>query len=197
MLVPFLNWVNLSTPCGLAVAALSGCRITRGPHGILLAEGYRRRLPKARAFTVGNVVVLRGRAPRSAPAGFDRLLEHEARHCRQYAACLGLPFLPAYLLAAGYSLLRTGDPASRNPFERGAGLADGGYREQPVRPLAGAVRAALAARGDGARRVETRSGTGLRSPSRRSRTAPAPGICTFAFRARRDPLSRGRGPQSS
>jgi hypothetical protein len=146
-LVPFLNWINLSTPCGLALAALSGCRVFRGPHGILLAEGYRRPLPKARAFTVGSVVLLRGRVPRGAPAGFDRLLEHEARHSRQYAACLGLPFLPAYLLAAAYSLVRTGDPASRNLFERGAGLADGGYREQPLRPVADVVRATLAARG--------------------------------------------------
>lgn len=145
-LVPFLNWINLSTPCGLVLAALSGCRIFRGPHGILLAEGYRRPLPKARAFTVGSVVLLRGRVPQGAPAGFDRLLEHEARHCRQYAACLGLPFLPAYLLAAAYSLLRTGDPASRNLFERGAGLADGGYREQPLRPVADVVRATFAAR---------------------------------------------------
>lgn len=141
-----LNWFNLSTPCGLAVAALSGCRVTSGPHGILLAEGYRRRRPKARAFTVGSVVLLRGRVPDGAPAGFARLLEHEARHTRQYAAFLGLPFLPAYLLAAAYSLLRTGDPASRNVFERGAGLADGGYREQPLRPLAGAVRAHLSVR---------------------------------------------------
>ncbi|WP_043447582.1 DUF4157 domain-containing protein [Arthrobacter sp. L77] len=150
-LVPFLNWINLSTPCGLAVAALSGCRISPGPYGILLAEGYRRRLPKARAFTVGSVVLLRGSAPRSAPPAFLRLLEHEARHARQYAACLGLPFLPAYLVAAGYSLLRTGDPASRNPFERGAGLSDGGYRERPARPLwatvAASVRAAVASVG--------------------------------------------------
>ncbi|OUM44435.1 eCIS core domain-containing protein [Arthrobacter sedimenti] len=145
-LVPFLNWINLSTPCGLAVAALTGCRVSPGPSGILLAEGYRGRLPKARAFTVGSVVLLRGRVPRGAPAGFTRLLEHEARHARQYAAFLGLPFLPAYLLAAAYSLLRTGDPASRNPFERRAGLSDGGYREQPLRPIRGAVGAALSAR---------------------------------------------------
>ncbi|WP_247828688.1 eCIS core domain-containing protein [Arthrobacter antioxidans] len=150
-LVPFLNWINLSTPCGLAVAALSGCRISPGPYGILLAEGYRRRRPKARAFTVGSVVLLRGSAPRSAPPAFLRLLEHEARHARQYAACLGLPFLPAYLVAAGYSLLRTGDPASRNLFERAAGLSDGGYRERPSRPLgatlAASARAALASVG--------------------------------------------------
>ncbi|MHA7239120.1 eCIS core domain-containing protein [Arthrobacter sp. TMS1-12-1] len=144
-LVPFLNWINLSTPCGLAVAALSGCRVSRGPYGILLAEGYRRRLPKARAFTVGSVVLLRGTAPSRAPAAFLRLLEHEARHTRQYAACLGLPFLPAYVVAAGYSLLRTGDPASRNLFERGAGLRDGGYREGPTRPLGAVVRVSVRA----------------------------------------------------
>ncbi|MBG6223917.1 hypothetical protein IWX63_000472 [Arthrobacter sp. CAN_A2] len=154
-LVPFLNWINLSTPCGLAVAALSGCRVSPGPYGILLAEGYRRRLPRARAFTVGSVVLLRGSAPRTASPAFLRLLEHEARHTRQYAACLGLPFLPAYLVAAAYSLLRTGDPASRNVFERWAGLPDGGYRERPVRPLRAslsasvraAVRASVASRG--------------------------------------------------
>jgi hypothetical protein len=38
-----------------------------------------------------------------------------------------------YLAAAGWSWLRTGDFASRNVFERRAGLADGGYRERPVR----------------------------------------------------------------
>lgn len=146
-LVPLLNWINLSTPCGLAVAALSGCRVSAGPSGILLAEGYGRRLPKARAFTVGSVVLLRGRIPDGAPAGFVRLLEHEARHTRQYAACLGLPFLPAYLLAAGYSLLRTGDPASRNVFERRAGLSDGGYIEKPLRPIAAVVRATRTTRG--------------------------------------------------
>lgn len=144
--MPFLNWINLSTPCGLAVAALSGCTVTRGPHGILLAEGYRRKLPRARAFTIGSVVLLRGRQPHDSPAGFTRLLLHEARHAQQYAACAGLPFLPVYLLAAAYSLLRTGDPASRNVFERGAGLADGGYREQPVRPVIAVAKAAAAAR---------------------------------------------------
>ena len=144
--MPFLNWINLSTPCGLAVAALSGCTVSRGPHGILLAEGYRRRLPRARAFTIGSVVLLRGRVPHDSPAGFARLLLHEARHTQQYAVFLGLPFLPAYVVAAGYSLLRTGDPASRNVFERGAGLTDGGYRERPLRPVVTAVKAVATAR---------------------------------------------------
>ena len=59
-------------------------------------------------------------------------LDHESAHAWQYFACLGLPFLPLYALASGWSWLRTADAASRNPFERGAGLARGGYRERPA-----------------------------------------------------------------
>lgn len=137
-LVPLLNRLNLSTPVGLALARVAGCRISTGPHDILLAEGWSHRLPKARAFTVGNVVLLRGSAPAEPTAAFLRLLDHEAGHTRQYAA-LGLSFLGAYALAAGWSMLLTGCPASRNPFERRAGLSDGGYREHPLRPALAAL----------------------------------------------------------
>jgi len=126
-----LNWINLSTPLGLAVAAGTGCRISPGPHGLVIAHGYRPALPKAAAFTIGNVVLFRPAA--AALAGHPGLLAHEGRHSTQYAACLGLPFLPLYGLAALWSLWRTGDPASRNVFERRAGLADGGYTERPLR----------------------------------------------------------------
>ena len=54
------------------------------------------------------------------------LLGHEERHSTQYAWCLGLPFLPLYFLAAGWSL-RTGNPGIANVFERHAGLQAGGY----------------------------------------------------------------------
>jgi hypothetical protein len=126
-----LNWLNLSTPLGLAVAAGTGCRTGPGPHGLVIAHGYRPVLPKAAAFTIGNVVLFRPAA--AALAGNPGLLAHEARHSTQYAACLGLPFLPLYGLAALWSLWRTGDPASRNVFERRAGLAAGGYTERPLR----------------------------------------------------------------
>jgi hypothetical protein len=126
-----LNWLNLSTPLGLAVAAGTGCRTMPGPHGLVLAHGYRPALPKAAAFTIGNVVLFRPAA--AALAGDPVLLGHEARHSTQYAACLGLPFLPLYGLAALWSLWRTGDPASRNVFERRAGLLAGGYTERPPR----------------------------------------------------------------
>ena len=55
------------------------------------------------------------------------MLLHEERHSWQYAACLGLPMLPLYGLAAGWSYLRGGDPGVHNAFERLAGLEDGGY----------------------------------------------------------------------
>ena len=68
---------------------------------------------------LGSVVFFRPVVP--APESRPALLGHEAGHAAQYAWCLGLPFLPLYGLAAAWSWLRTGDPASRNPFERAAG----------------------------------------------------------------------------
>jgi hypothetical protein len=117
---------NLSTPLGLLVAAATRTRVVRGPDGLIVGFGYRPRLPKAGAFTVGNVVLFR--AGIDDVAARPGLVAHESRHATQYAMCLGLPFLPAYLAAAGWSLLRCGHPALRNPFEVQAGLADGGYR---------------------------------------------------------------------
>ena len=40
-------------------------------------------------------------------------------------------------------MLRTGDRAARNFFERQAGLADGGYRDVPMRPVGENVRAMI------------------------------------------------------
>ncbi|MUN63574.1 DUF4157 domain-containing protein [Kocuria sediminis] len=125
------NLANLSTPLGLLVAALTGTRVVRGPEGLLLGFGYRPRLPRAGAFTVGNVVLFR--AGPDDVAARPRLLAHESRHASQYALCLGLPFLPLYAAAAGWSVLRCGHPAPHNPFEVRAGLADGGYRARPRR----------------------------------------------------------------
>ncbi|EMY35962.1 hypothetical protein D477_001549 [Arthrobacter crystallopoietes BAB-32] len=126
-----LNWINLSSLLGIGTARLARCTLRNGPRGLIIADGYSWPLPKAAAFTLGNVVLFRSSAAHLAnnPA----LLRHEARHSSQYAACLGLPFLPLYFAAAGWSLLRTGDPASRNPFERHAGLHEGGYTERPLR----------------------------------------------------------------
>jgi hypothetical protein len=122
------NAINLTTPLGLVLALASGCTMQRGPLGLVLATGYRWPFPDGGAFTVGNVVLFR---PRKAIT--PQLLDHESRHATQYAWCAGLPFLVLYAAAVGWSLLRTGDTASRNVFERRAGLAAGGYRERPVR----------------------------------------------------------------
>jgi len=119
-----LNWVNLSTPLGLAAARAARCPVERSPGGLWLARDYPWAFPPGGAFTVGSVILARpGLTVDADPA----LLSHEARHAWQYVFCLGLPFLPLYGLCAAYSLWRTGSPALANPFERDAGLEAGGY----------------------------------------------------------------------
>ena len=132
------NWLNLSTPLGLVVARLGRAEVRPGPRGLLLADGYRLGFPIALAFTVGNVLVTRGRWDelRTRPG----LLEHEEAHSWQWLGCGGLPFLPAYGACLAWSVLRSGDLAAHNAFERGAGLARGGYAEVAARPLGPALR---------------------------------------------------------
>jgi hypothetical protein len=120
-----LNLVNLSTPLGLLVAVSGRSRLRPGPRGLVLASDYRLPVPAAPAFTIGDVVI----SPRPAAYldGRPALLAHEERHSWQYVACLGLPMLPLYGVAAVWSYARGGDFGVHNPFERLAGLADGGY----------------------------------------------------------------------
>lgn len=129
-----VNAVTLATPAGLLLARLGGARLRPGPHGTLVAAGYRSRFPapRAAAVTVGEVILLR--LDDAALARRPQLLEHEARHAAQWAAGLGLVGFPlAYGLACAWSWLRCGDPAMRNVFERAAGLRAGGYRsDQPA-----------------------------------------------------------------
>lgn len=119
------NVLNGSTALGLLLAGLARTRTVGGPRGLVIATGYGWRLPFAGAFTVGNVIIYRA-GPDAAFAN-PVLLQHEERHSTQYAWCLGVPFLVFYFLAAVWSVLRTGDPASGNLFERRAGLEAGGY----------------------------------------------------------------------
>ncbi|MCQ1996027.1 hypothetical protein [Arthrobacter sp. zg-Y1171] len=129
----WINLLNLSTPAGMLLARATGCSITPGPQEITLAEGYPLPFPRAAAFTVGNVVLYRSSSARRIHAPDSPLLRHETRHSTQYAL-LGPLFLPAYSAAAALSRVIAGDPASANPFERLAGLRDGGYRPHPGRP---------------------------------------------------------------
>ena len=128
------NWVNLTTPLGIGVARLGRARVSRGPRGLVLAERYRLGFPLASAFTIGNVLVTRHTWD-TVRARSPRLFEHEERHTWQYLYCGGLPFFAVYVLSTGWSLLRTGDRAARNFFERQAGLEIGGYVNVPVRPI--------------------------------------------------------------
>jgi hypothetical protein len=135
------NWLNLSTPAGLVLARWAADAAARGPDDLWIAHGYRPAVPPAPAFTLGSVILLRAGTARAADpmAGMPpRLLAHEDRHATQYALCGGVLMPLAYVAASGWSWLRTGDRASRNPFERDAGLVTGGYRERPVRPVADA-----------------------------------------------------------
>lgn len=139
------NWVNGSTPLGLAIAVAGRADVKPGPFGLTLASHYRWRFPVASAFTIGDVVISRhdlAQVWRHRPG----LLQHEEVHARQWMACFGMPFLPLYLASMGWSWLRTGDRAANCFFERQAGLAQGGYAEVPVRPLGLAL-------ADGVRRV--------------------------------------------
>jgi hypothetical protein len=99
-----LNWVNLSTPLGLCVAKAGRARIGRGPDLLFLADHYAWRFPTGSAFTVGDVVISRYDLAELL-ARRRQLLEHEAAHSRQWAACLGLPFLPLYVASMGWSWL--------------------------------------------------------------------------------------------
>ena len=128
------NMVNLTTPIGLLVAVIGGARIRRGPRGLFVGEGYRLKFPVASAFTIGSVITTT-RTWQELLRHNPQLFEHEERHTWQYLYCLGLPFYPAYGLCLVWSMLRTGDRAARNFFERNAGLASGGYRDKPIRPI--------------------------------------------------------------
>jgi len=147
------NLVNLSTPAGLLVAAVGRARCETRPGGLFLCEGYRLPFPVAGAFTVGNVITTAGRWADLLSRNPD-LLRHEERHTWQWLYCAGVGFLPAYGVCLAWSVLRTGDRAADNFFERSAGLAIGGYRDLPVRPVSEGVRAVL---GRTAGRLRSRS----------------------------------------
>ena len=137
-----VNGLNLSTLTGLLLATIGRAKLSRGPRGTILATDLRLPL-RAGALTIGDVVMTRKTRDRMLDR--EALLRHELRHTVQYAWCLGVVMLVLYGVAAGCSWMLTGDPASRNVFERLAGLADGNYQERPLRP-------GLARRGGAGRR---------------------------------------------
>ncbi len=82
------NAVNLSSALGLAVAVAGRARVRRGPQALLLAEDYRLPLPRAGAFTVGNVVLV----PRGTMADLEQTTtRHAGPRGRARLAVLRLP----------------------------------------------------------------------------------------------------------
>ncbi len=136
------NVVNLSTPVGLLVAAIGGATIRRGPRGLYVGEGYQLKFPIASAFTIGSVITT-SRTWDELLRANPRLFEHEERHTWQYLYCSGMPFYVAYGVCLVWSMLRTGDWAARNFFERQADLAAGGYQDVPVQPIGQNLRAMI------------------------------------------------------
>jgi len=132
-----VNAANGTTLSGLGVARVGRAALSPGPDGLIIGTGYRHQFPTGGAFTMGNVVI--SRRARDRLLGDSQLMLHESRHASQYAV-VGPAYLPLYLLAVGWSYLRTGDHWSRNPFERHAGLADGHYIDRPLRPAWSALR---------------------------------------------------------
>jgi hypothetical protein len=126
-----VNLLNGSTLAGLAVSLAGRSRLARFPDGLLVGTGYRLPVPPAPAFTLGNVILTR----HDVLGRDSTLLRHEARHATQYAWCAGLLMLPLYFAAAAVSWLLSGDVGAWNVFERGAGLADGGYAAVPLRAI--------------------------------------------------------------
>ncbi len=117
-------WAAPATCLGLLAAALAVCTGGRASvidgvlevygtvlcwllrHGTLVQGG-------ASALTLGHVVLGRD------AAALDRTRPHERVHVRQCERW-GPLFIPAYLLASLWILLRRGDPYRDNPFERAA-----------------------------------------------------------------------------
>lgn len=136
------NLGNLSTPAGLLIATIGRARIETRPGGLFVGEGYRLPFPIAAAFTIGNVITARRRWSELLDCNPD-LMRHEERHAWQYLYCAGFGFFPLYGVSMAWSMLRTGDRAAGNFFERSAGLAMGGYQDLPVRPISEGVRTVL------------------------------------------------------
>jgi hypothetical protein len=126
--------VNGTTAAGLLVALAGRARLRRGRDGVLIAEGYRLRVPPTTCFTVGSVIMTKRTAEWLLAEERAELFGHERHHAGQYA-WLGPFFWPAYWVACGYSYAATGSWGVRNVFERRAGLEAGGYpRTLPLRP---------------------------------------------------------------
>jgi hypothetical protein len=126
-----VNWVNLSTPLGLAVGLISmGHRQAPDPlYRIIQVVGCRRLPTRGGFVTIGNALLIR--------AGLETMIRdsdlvHEGRHSTQYAFCGGLAAIPLYGAASLVSYFATGDWYEANLFEvRAGGIGTEGYSAPP------------------------------------------------------------------
>ena len=124
-------WTSPTTLLGLALAALAlpGGRWRRADGVLEASGGWLPRLLRlapigggAAAVALGHVVLAQDQA------ALDRTRAHERVHVRQ-AERWGPLFVPAYLLVAGWLLVRRRDPYLEHPFEIEA--RRGGERAAP------------------------------------------------------------------
>jgi hypothetical protein len=118
----------------------NGARLVTTPNGILMGAGgnwFQRQFSQRGGTTWGDIFMvktgalgdpaerLRGIVSGHAWHGvdLDRVLHHEERHCRQWAAKGYLGMLRDY----GWELLREWVFGATNRLEQDAGLRDGGY----------------------------------------------------------------------
>jgi hypothetical protein len=117
-------WAGPYTCIGLilgGIASLLGSHIRTHSGNVEIAGGIfggMARLPGCMQFgaiTLGHVILA------ADLETLDQLRAHEQVHVRQYERW-GLVFVPAYLLAGLWTILRGGHPYRDNPFEREAQL---------------------------------------------------------------------------
>ncbi|MCV7378421.1 hypothetical protein BST11_25790 [Mycobacterium alsense] len=115
----------------------NGGRLVTTPHGILMGAGgnwLQRQFSRRGGTTWGDIFMLTG-GERADPAArlrqlvrcapdLDRVLHHEERHSRQWAAKGYAGMLAGY----GWELVRELAFGATNRLEEDAGLSDGGYR---------------------------------------------------------------------
>jgi hypothetical protein len=135
-----LNWINLTTLVGLALARAGKARLRPGPGGLVIGGDYRLSKPEQTCLTMGNLVICRESVEWLLDSEQARLLGHETRHATQYAF-LGPLFWPLYGVASLWSWLLTGGYGARNWFEQKAGLEAGGYADAPLRGWAARIAA--------------------------------------------------------
>jgi hypothetical protein len=115
----------------------NGGRLVTTPNGILMGLGGNRLLrqfSRRGGTTWGDIFMVNGgkradpveRLRRIVRSGhdLDRMLHHEERHCRQWAA----KGYPRMLRDYGWELVREIAFGATNRLEEDAGLSDGGYR---------------------------------------------------------------------